>query len=240
MRHESESAPPAASAPNLPAEARVEDPAFTAYLNAILAEVARTSPEAWVGELRAETLAHLEALAAAYEELGEPREAAVAHACRQLGEPRLLRREWSGFNKRSRPERFRRTVSLALQSFVPAALVAPCLLTLSRWYALHQLAPGLDDYLVVFTVLGLPVVSGAILGLRSRGRRFLGTLAVTTATAALTALFGAFVPGKDPWQMRPFLWEMDLVYWLPLGSLAAVIVGKGFERIRARRRRIAS
>src|SRR5437870_479455 len=78
-----------------PAKPAVADPRIDDYLDHVYAPLVGVVPYARRQELKAELRAHLETLAASYEELGSTPDGAVVSALRQFGDPSDLSREWT-------------------------------------------------------------------------------------------------------------------------------------------------
>lgn len=215
-----------------------EEPAFTAYLDAVCERVRPLAPEAWVADLRAELACHLECTADAYVELGEAREAAVASACRSLGDPGKLGRQWERFWLEKTQEPLRKTALRALGYFSTATLLHAAVVFCFGEY-LFSPRPILDP--AIPNALLLPILTGVCIARRARGRRGAETALVTAAAAltvaALTAILMWLLPGPDREGMRTLLWETTLIFWLPLGGAAAGLTG--LVRTRRERRRNA-
>src|SRR5262249_52206433 len=77
-----------------PADRPRSDPRIEDYLDQIYAPLVGWVPYGARTELRAELQAHLESLAAAYQELGSTPDAAVCQALAQSGDPQAVVREW--------------------------------------------------------------------------------------------------------------------------------------------------
>ncbi|MCC2672372.1 MAG: hypothetical protein K0Q72_4844 [Armatimonadetes bacterium] len=216
---------PSRSDLNPPLELPAEDPAFTGYLDEVCAPLARLAPEYWVSDLRAELAMHLECTAEAFEELGESRRCAVASACRTLGDPERLGQRWERHWREKLPEPFRKTFRLAFRHYSTAALISVGVLLLSSHHLLNGPPNGANfgDLLRILGVLVMPVLAAAQFAQRSRGRRVLASAAAVAAVAAATAVIGGLLPGPDPGGFRPFFWQMELVYWLPIGCATAGI-----------------
>jgi hypothetical protein len=224
------------AAATLPRALPGEDAAFKAYLDAVCTSVAALAPPEWLADLRAELACHLSCTVEAYVELGERRELAAQRACRSLGDPVKLGRRWERYWRDKQPEPFRTTVRLAFVRFAAATLAAPALLLFSWWEPFRRLSPTAThfaDLLTFFTVLGLPLVVGVVLARCSRGRVVLGTAAALLAMAALSVVVGPLLPGDDPAGVYSGLWQIHLIYWLPLGCLTAGIT----SLLRSRRER---
>lgn len=229
---------PFRSAPIPQLELPAEHPEFTPYLDRVCAPLNALAPAEWVADLRAELACHLECTAEAYEELGETPEQAARSACRSLGDPARLARRWERFWQDRRPEPFRRTFGQAFAVFTVGALLSLGLLLLSTMVGNATggwLFVPAQDTLILVSVLGMPITLGAVFGRWSRGRRALGAAAGVLAVAAVTALIDLLLPGGGPADIEPFLWQIDLVYWLPLGTAAAWITGLLCARREARR-----
>lgn len=203
-----------------------EELAFSPYLDTVCARVSTHAPEAWVADLRAELGCHLACTANAYEELGETPEQAITSACRSLGDPSKLGQRWERYWLSRRTEPFRKTFQLAFARFLGAAVISlVMLLTAARLSVSGSAFVPLRDLLTVTSVLGAPILAGIAVGIQSRGRRALGAAAAVMVVAAVTALIATLVPGDDPVGLQPFFWQVELLYWLPLGSAAAGITG---------------
>jgi hypothetical protein len=201
---------------------RCDDPSLTAYLDTVCVRVQPLAPEAWVADLRAELACHLECTADAYEELGDCREQAMVNACRSLGDPVKLGRQWERFWQEKVREPLRKTALRAIGYFSVAML-------------LHAVAVfGFGDYLfsprclldpAITNALLLPLLTGVCIVRRARGRRMLETALVTAgavlAEAAVTAVLDWTLPGEDLHGMRTLLWVTAITFWLPLGTAAA-------------------
>ena len=217
-----------------------EEPAFTIYLDAACSPITRLAPEEWLRDLRAELAAHLECTAAAFEELGETRDRAVVKACRTLGDPVELGQRWKLHWETKTPEPFGQTLQLALREFSRATLLSVGMLYLSM-YSILSAQPGgnrIEDCLRVAGVLVMPLIAGYRFACRSRGRRVRAAATALLLLALMVAVLGLVLPGSDPSGIRPFLWQMQLVYWLPLGCLSAGVTSLVQAR-QARRRKLS-
>ncbi len=228
---------PSLSDPNRPAEVPREEPAFTVYLDVLCAPLEKLAPGEWTRDLRAEILSHLEALAEAYEELGETRDAAILQACRQLGDPHQQGTAWAERWQRKQPEPHRQTLRLAFSGFGRALLLSGLLLWLSMANNLHHpgwiLSPG--DLMRIVGVLVLPVIAGAWLGRVSRGRRVIAAATAISSLSLLTGILANVFPGDDPHGFRLFLWMMQVLYWLPIGVAATGFSGWFHTRLTQKR-----
>ena len=86
-------------------EAPVRDPRLAAYVDRVCDRLPRSVPPESRQELRAELVAHLEALVDAHLEVGSDEDTAVKAALHQFGNANSLGRQWSRAWKRSRPLR---------------------------------------------------------------------------------------------------------------------------------------
>lgn len=218
--------------PNPPAEASCA--AFHYYLELVCRPLRGVAPDAWVEDLRAELSSHLECLAEAHEELGEGREAAVAQACRSLGDPAQLGEQWAEHWKTKHSEPFPALVKRAFTYFALASLV-------SIGFFLASMKPTMNtqplaDLLRIWGVLILPVHAGLLFGRHSHGRRGPAAATAIVLLAGVTLLVGAVWPGSDPVGFRPFVAGISLIYTLPLGTAAAAIAGRLKDRKRRRAR----
>jgi hypothetical protein len=196
------------------------------------------APAEWVVDLRAELACHLECTAEAYAELGETRAEAVASACRSLGDPGKLGRQWECFWQDKGREPLPKTAWRAFGYFSVATLLHATVVFCFGDY-LFSSHPILDP--AIPNALLLPIVTGVCIARRARGRRGAETARVTAAAAlvvaALTGILTWLLPGPDREGLRTLLWETTLRFWLPLGAAAAGLTG--LVRIRRERRRSA-
>jgi hypothetical protein len=201
-------------------DVRIQD-----YLDRVLAPLAESVPYHERQELRTELRDHLGLLIDAYAELGD--EDPIAAALRQFGEAKTLGRSWLRRWEREQVTSPLPAMRTALAFFVPAALLG--------WFSVRVLN-GMSmspqtAYLLAFPLVALlPLFTGFLAGLFSRGRQALGTfLAVSTLAAAnllLALLLQAQLP-PDGLRETPELGFaiVQTLFWIPLGTVGAAAGG---------------
>jgi hypothetical protein len=212
-------------APNLPvssaAEGRIAD-----YLDHVFAPLAKIIPFEKRRELRAEMREHLEALIAAYQELGDTSEGAVENALAQFGSAQSVSRRWREEWERTDPAASTQAATrLAVRWFGAATLLTAIFLLLSGAYINYSF--GLSLFLLLG--VGLPTAAGAAVGFTAPSRPAQGTF------RALSLLFLPFMMVYQIWAHcqtfdRPvyagaFFAIFQFVGWTITGCATAGICG---------------
>jgi hypothetical protein len=201
-------------------DARIED-----YLDHMGAPLVGMAPYARRQSLRAEWRAHLEMLAAAYEELGSDRDAAVTQALKQFGDPNRLGRLWARTWRSGAPAPRRRPVLPAMRAafgWFSLATIASYPILLAGLRAENMEA--LDSLGMPFCAIGMPLLAGVLSGLLARGRHGMGAfyalaLLIPTTLAAVRVLS----PGVSGAEAG--LTFLQFLFWMPLGCAAATLGG---------------
>ncbi|HLK55702.1 MAG TPA: permease prefix domain 1-containing protein [Chthonomonadaceae bacterium] len=167
--------PEPASSRNQPVKSDYATTQIEAYLDRIAPSTGGTLTAEAQQERRAEMRAHLEALIAAYIELGDTPEHAVAKTLQQFGSPRAVQREWQHTlcSPESRSVRPALGIALRLNALV-------CLISLILIPKGIELAANLGSnaagVLTDINLYVLPAVAGLLAGFLARSRPMLGTL----------------------------------------------------------------
>jgi hypothetical protein len=203
------------------------------YLDHVCAPLVGVVPYVKRQELRAELRAHLEAMVASYQELGQSPEMAVVEALRQFGDPRDLARqwarEWKGAASPARLTPVARAMVAALGCFglaTAAALIFVWITMTPGGYSLGEDAWRFVPFLLTLLFFLLPLLSGIATGLLAPARSGLGTfyaLAVILAIVPLAAnsdpsLNGLGAGARD-------LTIVQACAWMPIGCGTAALVG---------------
>jgi hypothetical protein len=221
-----------------PARSAAPDPRIDDYLDHVYAPLVGVVPYARRQELKAELRAHLETLAASYEEVGSMPDAAVVLALRQFGDPRDLSRAWAQEWRRagsSAPiQPAWRSMKRALGWFGPATLLAFVMSGIVTAACIGRLEGSAPNPLLLLALINglIPIAAGIATGRRSPARPALG---------AFFALAALFVPmsGVSLLLTRSsgdgLIWDLlsDLgllaclqtLSWLPIGCAAAALGG---------------
>jgi hypothetical protein len=204
------------------------DPRLDDYLDHVYAPLVGVVPYARRQELRAELSAHLETLAASYEELGSTPEAAVVLALQQFGEPRRLSRQWiREWIRPAEPARVQpawRAMLTALVCFGVASLFALFVLMADR--------NSLDPFVGMILVGALPpLLAGVVTGLLAPARHALGTFFALALLILPSIALGAFALNRIPEsnhlaECGLVLAMIQSVYWMPIGCAAAALGGR--------------
>jgi hypothetical protein len=169
--------------------------------------------------LRAEWRAHVELLAAAYEELGSDRRAAVSQALAQFGDPDHLGKLWACAWRPGRRRGDRGPVLPALRAGLGWFGLATVLANVG--FILDPSKGGAIPLLGV----GMPLLAGLLTGLFTHGRHAMGVfyalalLIPATLMASGTLLLDAL--DGDAWLVM-----LQFLVWMPLGCAAATIGGR--------------
>ncbi len=233
---------PLASAPR-----RVE-----AYLDQILAPLARRLSPFHREELRRELREHLWSRVDAYRELGMAEDEAVTEALRQFGGGkdflRQWRREWAQTTPQATLREVWEATRLALPISVSALLLAwlPLLLVFYQFNAdrngpsswLYSHYDTFNDVWVCLCFM-LPVALGLIVGQRTGRYAALGTFAALTADC----LFGCLISA-----IGAYLWEQAIGFreiadriawlaalWIPVACTSAALSSRWLHRSKSRR-----
>ena len=218
-------APPRSTVPSPPANAAALDPRVEDYLDHVCAPLVGKVPFERRRELRWEIGCHLQALAEAFEELGDSREEAVVKALGQFGDPGTIGKEWRGQWQAHRPA----PGPLPLSACVPAYFQAlqyfvPALAVMWGYFAIHSNLPTLSTLAVQFFALLLPLTLGARVGWRTSGRPSLGTaLAILSLVLVLRAIMS--VAPQEDIDRSPLVLALVVpaLCWLPLAAIAAAV-----------------
>ena len=216
-----------------------------AYLDQVLAPLARRLSPFQQGELRRELREHLWERIASYRELGSSEEAAVTEAVKQFGGAEDFLREWRREWTKTTPQTTLREIGTAtctaLLLSLPALLVA-CLGS-PIWYQtvyrsqtdwaptwMHtclftSVTSGWASFGLDFIVL--PLAVGALVGRLIPQRAGLGMLAALTVEIILTDWYLLTAVLNSGWfaerlTEQIFIWS---ILWLPLACTTATLTG---------------
>ena len=224
---------PLASAPR-----RVE-----AYLDQILAPLARRLSPFHREELRRELREHLWARVDAYRELGQPEEEAVTEALRQFGGAedflRQWRREWMKTPPKVTLREFWEATRPALRLSLIVLLSVPATIALAGFVAFDSPLGGpflgaLFNMYSVGAVVLSPLALGLVQSRRAPQRPGLGMFGALSVQIvglnALTWLSGRFLPDQSP--VIHCLDALLLVafFWLPMVCATAALGGRWARR----------
>jgi hypothetical protein len=173
-------------------------------------------------ELRAEWAAHLESLAAAYEELGSAPQQAQEQALAQFGDPETVAAEWL---REWRPAGKRRARSdhgrCLLTSLVCFGSASALVMTLFLLFQDNRSSTLLWLGLLPVTGLLLPAIAGMLTGLLTPATR---SICVAHAAVALLTLQRTIVL---PFLHQPITLSEALVacwlaglFWMPVAAIA--------------------
>jgi hypothetical protein len=183
--------------------------------------------------LLAELSAHLETLAASYEELGSTPESAVILALQQFGEPRHLSRqwirEWTRPGGPAGPQPAWRAMLIGLGCFGSASVMAFLMLAVESSGWEHGPQRGMIMEMLFVGVLS-PLLAGLVTGLLAPARHVLGTFFALALVIVPTAALGLLVPGHVPesgglGEYGIALAMIQSVCWMPIGCATAALGG---------------
>ena len=217
-----------------------------AYLDQILAPLARRLSPFHREELRRELRAHLWARVDAYRELGQTEDEAVTGALRQFGGAEDFTRQWRREWVRTPPNVTLREVweatRPALRLSLPVLLLVPAMIALAGFIAFDSPigGPFLDALFNVYSVC-VVALSPLVLGLaqsrrapRHPGLGMFGALSVEIiGLGALTWLAGRLLPDQS--RVVQCLDGILLLafFWLPIACASAVLGGRWARRRQA-------
>ncbi len=211
------------SAADLAAEAKLD-----AYLDTICANVPREVPATAVQEMRQEMYGHLVAALSAHCELGKSEEETVSHILTQFGRPEIVARQWKQEWEETLAQKtnapFRLSIRPALGVWATAYIV---LLGIG---GLLKSSPAMPDILrtqwTLLGVFGIPLLSGAAVGLLARQRPTVSNLVAAISVFPVYLLIIAFqLNAISPGGWKSALWFAinPFVLWLPLSSVATAL-----------------
>jgi hypothetical protein len=217
-------------------EAPERDAHIEEYLDRIRTPLVGVVPDARCQELCAEIAAHLDALVAAYQELGSGPDEAVSQALVRFGDPEDVARAWAG--EWLRGQEHSSTMHAARVAFGACTGVTVMVFlggyAYTRW---HPDVRALDYGLGIGIFFGAPVVAGLAAGTWRRGRVVAGTLLGIAASLVPFAVAHAMdqaARGSVHWGsvwLTPL--RMSLV-WLPIACLCAA-AARWAQNMRTRR-----
>jgi hypothetical protein len=176
--------------------------------------------------LRAEWRAHLEMLAAAYEELGSDRDEAVTLALKQFGDPDRLGKLWARTWRSRAPVCAPRPLLPAMGTaavWFGLATVISYLLLLADGGAGNRLA-DLNGGALPLCAVGMPLLAGLLSGLATRGRHAMGTF-YALALLIPTTLATVHLVSPEEFGARAGLTLLQFMFWMPLGCATATVGG---------------
>lgn len=216
-----------------------------AYLDEILAPLARRLSPFQQGELRRELREHLWERIASYRKLGSSEEDAVTEALKQFGGAEGFLREWRLEWTKTTPQATLREIGAATRTafllLLPALLIAclssprwahPHVISVSqfawapdwmRWCQLSYVVSGWAGFSLDFVLL--PLAVGAAVGRlvpRHAGTGMLSALAVIVVLTDWCLLPNAPNLGQFLWD-GSYLMFVCAVYWLPLACTTAAL-----------------
>ena len=231
--------------PESPASAprRVE-----AYLDQILAPLARRLSPFHQEELRRELREHLWARIDAYSELGQPEDKAVTEALQQFGGAEEFMRQWRREWTKTPPKVTLRAIweatRPALRLSFPALLSVPATIALAGFLAFGSplggpfLAALFNVYSIGVVILS-PLVLGLVQSRRAPQHPGIGQFAALSVEivglSTLTWLAGRLLPDQSPVIQCLDAILLLAFFWLPIACASAMFGGRWAQRLRSRR-----
>ncbi|HZT44140.1 MAG TPA: permease prefix domain 1-containing protein [Chthonomonadaceae bacterium] len=214
------------SIPAPPPEATFVQTQVEGYLEAIFRPLAAVMPAEAQAEPKKEMRAHLEALIAAYQEIGASPEQAVQAALRQLGDARQVSRQWKReWERATFQESTRAATRTALSIFGGLTLFSGIMLFLTGQLINYDFGGGL----LLGLDLWLPLVAGAGVGLLAKERPVRGTVhAMGLLFFPILLIYGAWTLTQTftyPWQAILTFGGFQFVGWTLAGCTAAGFCG---------------
>lgn len=208
---------------NPPDSATTADAQIDVYLDAICLQIPAEVPAEALENTRLEMRAHLETAVAAYCELEQKESEAVQSALTQFGTPRAVaqhwQQEWTETLSQVEGVSVWPSLKTALRTW---AIVNICAAVLRAAYLPIQLTPNITALhmlalsLMSFTaLLGLPLLAGAIIGLRARRQPLLCTLG---GNLLLLPLLVAGWTGANHWSHHYIGWVTGRAQSAPLSQ----------------------
>ncbi len=226
-----------------PASRRVE-----AYLDVILAPLARRLSPFHREELRRELRAHLWARVEAYRELGQPEDEAVTEALCQFGGAedftRQWLREWTKTPSRVTLHEVWEAARPALRLSLVALLLAPATVALAGFLAFQSQIGGpflgaLFNVYLISVVFLSPVALGLAQRHQAARRPGSGMFAALSmeivGLSALIWLAGRFLPDQSRSIQSLNALLLLAFFWLPIACASAAFGGRLAWRSKARR-----
>ncbi len=219
-----------------------------AYLDQILAPLARRLSPFHREELRRELREHLWARIEAYHELGQTEDEAVTEALQQFGGAedftRQWRREWTQAPRTLTPRKVWEATRPALRLSLPALILVPATIALAGFLAFEsQLGgPFLGTLFNVYSV-GVVMLSPLALGLAQSRRAphhpsvglFAALSVEIVGLSALTWLAGRLLPDQSPVIRCLDAVVLLAFFWLPIACASAAFGGRWARRLNTRR-----
>ena len=226
-----------------------------AYLDQVLAPLARRLSPFQRGELRRELREHLWERIASYRELGSSEDDAVTEALKQFGGAESFLREWRQEWTRTTPQATLREIGTATRTALLLSLPALLITCLgspvwSHTIFLNQLAwaPAWMRYCWITHITAgwagfgldlilLPLAVGAGVGRLAPQQAAIGMLAALSVEIVLTDWY--FLP--TVLNFHGFMWPLSdqificSIFWLPLACTSAAISGWWTQKQRKRK-----